>query len=237
MDLKDVTAAILAGGLGTRLAPLLPGQQKVMVKVRQHPFLEYILHQLSRAGFKNVVICTCYLDEQVQGVFGDSYRNLSLSYSNEKSPLGTAGAIRNALPRFNSQNVLVVNGDSFYDSNLQRFYDFHLEKRARGSILLTEVDDTSRYGKVDIDENGQITAFEEKRARGGAGFINGGIYLFSRSLLPEIPENKIVSLEKEMFPGWIGKDFYGFKGQGKFVDIGTSESLKKAEEFFSQYPI
>lgn len=236
-DLSSVTVAILAGGQGTRLASVLPGQQKVVAKVRQQPFLEYILIQLNKEGFKNVVICTGHLGNQVREQFGNNYDNLSLSYSHEHSPLGTAGAIRLALPFLKSDTVMVMNGDSFCDANLRKFWQFHLEKNANGTIILTEVSNTSRYGRVEIDENDKITGFQEKKADGGTGFINAGIYLFKRSILLEIPEDTMVSFEKDMFPKWIGKKFYGFKSQGRFIDIGTPLSFKKAEEFFRRFVV
>lgn len=233
MDLKDITAAILAGGLGTRLASILPGQQKVITKVKERPFLEYILEQLDQAGFKNVIICTGHLGDQVVRTFGDSYKGLSLCYSNEQFSLGTAGAIVNALPYLKSEDVLITNGDSFFDCDLQSFYEFHLKKRANVSIVLKEIDDTSRYGKVDINENDEIVCFEEKKENGGHGLINAGFYFIKKSLLLGIPKGKPMSFEKEIFPIWLTKGLYGFKSKGRFIDIGTPQSYKEAQSFFS----
>lgn len=233
-NLSEITVAILAGGLGTRLANTLPGQQKVVAKVREYPFLEYILSQLNKAGFWNVVICTGYLSDQVEKALSSSYKSLKLNFSKEPSPLGTAGAIRLALSNLESEDILVTNGDSFLDINLKKLWKFHNEKGANGTIALTEVSDTSRYGRVELDENDQIVSFEEKKENRGAGYINGGIYIFKRSLLLEIPEDKNVSFEKDMFPKWIKKGLCGFKSKGKFIDIGTPQSYKMAEEFFSQ---
>lgn len=233
-NLSEISVAILAGGLGTRLASLLPGQQKVVTNIREHTFLEYLLNQLSKTGFRNVVICTGHLGDQVREVFGNNYQSLSLFYSNEQSPLGTAGAIRFALSHLVSEDILVANGDSFLDIDLKKFLGFHIDKGANGTIALTKIPDISRYGSVDLDKNNQIVNFEEKSKNRGVGFINGGIYLLKRSLLLEIPENRVVSFEKDMFPSWIGKDFYGFKSQGKFIDIGTPESYEEAQEFFSK---
>lgn len=236
-NLSKISVAILAGGLGTRLAQVVPGQQKIVAKVRDHPFLEYILYQLNKAGFKNVVICTGYLGDQIQEVFGNNYKSLTFTYSQEQSPLGTAGAIRFALPLLESEDILVTNGDSFLDTDLKKFLEFHIEKNANGTIILTEVSDTSRYGRVELDENEQIVGFWEKKKNGGIGFVNGGIYLFKRSLLLEIPDKEYVSFEKDIFPIWIGKSFFGFKTKGKFIDIGSPQSYKEAEEFFSQIKI
>lgn len=233
-DLADVHVAILAGGLGTRLAPFIPGQQKVVAKVKQHPFLEYILNQLNNAGFKSVVICTGYLGDQVEESFGNSYKGISLVYSKEESALGTAGAIALALPYLKSENIMVTNGDSFFDCDLQSFYEFHLKKGANASIILREIDDTSRYGKVDINENDEIVGFEEKKENGGPGLINAGLYFIKKSLLLEVPKGRPVSFEKEIFPRWLTKGLYGFKSKGRFIDIGTPQSYKEAEEFFSK---
>ena len=108
-----VTAAILAGGLGTRLRSVVKDRPKVLAEIRGVPFLTYLLDQLAAAGVRDVVLCTGYMGEQVRSAFGDSYGGMCLSYSQESSPLGTAGALRLALPLFKSSSVLVMNGDSF----------------------------------------------------------------------------------------------------------------------------
>lgn len=232
--LSDITVAILAGGLGTRLRSKIPNKQKVLAKVGKYPFLEYLLNKLDKDGFRNVVICTGYLGRQVQERFGKTFKNLSLYYSQEKSKLDTAGAVRLALALLKSDDILVVNGDSFFDTDLNEFYKFHLKKKAKGTILLTQVSNITGFGKIEVNEKGRILVFQEKKKSDEAGLINGGIYLFKRSLLFEIPEKRSVSFEKELFPHWIGKNFYGFEGKGKFIDIGTPQSYSRAEEFFEK---
>jgi len=236
-NLSEINVVILAGGRGTRLKSILPEQQKVVAKVKEHPFLEYILKQLNKAGFKNVVICTSYLSDQVKKTLGNYYLDLSLFYSNEQPALGTAGAIAKILPRLSSDDILIMNGDSFCLCDLQSAYEFYLKKGTNGTIIIKEEDNTDRYGKVGLNENGELVSFKEKEENRGKGLINAGIYIIKKSLLAEIPKEMFVSLEKEMFPSWIGKGFYGFKTTGKFIDIGTEESYKEAEEFFSQNPI
>lgn len=233
MDLEDINAAILAGGLGTRLQSITR-DQKVIIKVRDRPFLKYILDKLQETGIKKVIICTGYLGEQVKKEFGKKYDNLSISYSQENSKLDTAGAIRLALPLLKSEDILVTNGDSYLDFDLKKFWQFHLKKKSKASILLTRVTNIGRYGQVMLDENNRITSFQEKSGKIGTGLINSGIYLLKKSLLLKIPKDKAVSFEKELFPTLIGKDFYGFEGKGKFIDIGTPESYQQAEEFFSK---
>lgn len=232
-NFSKISVAILSGGQGTRLASILPGQQKVVAEIKGHPFLEYILKQLNNADFKNIVFCIGYLGDQVRKAFGNNFLGSSLYYSQEDLPLGTAGAVVKALPFLKSEDVLIMNGDSFFECDLQSFYNFHLNKGANVSIILKQINDTSRYGRVRVDKNSQVVNFEEKRENRGHGFINGGIYFIKKSFILKIPKNKQVSFEKEIFPSWIGKGMYGFESKGRFIDIGTPESYEKAQEFFS----
>lgn len=242
-DLKNITVAILAGGRGTRLRSKVTDKPKILAEINGRPFLKYILDQIESTGFKKVVICTGFMGKQVQAKFGKKYRNLKLIYSQEFSPLDTAGAIRLALPLLKSETVMIMNGDSFCNANLENFVRFHLQNKANATILLTESSDTSRYGRVDIDRSGKILDFKEKKENSEKGLINAGIYLVNRSLLLEIPKkgvskrNRAVSFEKEMFPSWIGKDLYGYKGGERFIDIGTPKSYAQAEKFFSSFVI
>jgi NDP-sugar pyrophosphorylase family protein len=132
-----VTAAILAGGLGTRLRSVVADRPKVLAEVRGRPFLSFLLDQLAAAGVRYVVLCTGYRGEQVQAAFGNSYGGLRLAYSQEPSPLGTAGALRWALPLCESDVVLALNGDSFCDADLPAFWDWRCARGAEATLLLT----------------------------------------------------------------------------------------------------
>jgi NDP-sugar pyrophosphorylase family protein len=232
-DLGQCTAAILAGGLGTRLRSVVADRPKVMAEVRGLPFVTYLLEQLAQAGFKHTVLCTGYLGEQVKAAFGDTYSSLHLQYSQESAPLGTAGALQLALPLFLSEQVLVINGDSFCDANLRDFWAWYTAKDIEAALLLTQVPDTKRYGRVQVEPSGQVLKFEEKGGTEGAGWINAGIYLLERRLLSTIPKGRAVSLETEMFPAWMSGRLYGYCSQGRFLDIGTPESYAMVEQFFA----
>lgn len=233
--LTNVTAAILGGGLGTRLRSVVAYRPKVIAKIGNKPFLAYLLEQLDNAGVKKVVICTGYLGEQIKATFGDNYGSLDIIYSQEPSQLGTAGALRLALPLLESDSVLVLNGDSYCDANLNDFWSWHLSKEAEASLLLTQVRDTKRYGRVEVDEEGQLLSFAEKVESSGPGWINAGVYFFKRNMLLTIPENRAVSLEKELFPKWLGRSFYGYcTPSARFLDIGTPESYSAAVDFFEK---
>jgi NDP-sugar pyrophosphorylase family protein len=232
-DLENITAAILAGGLGTRLRSVVADRPKVLAQVRGRPFLSYLLDQLESSGLKSVVLCTGYMGGLVQAEFGSSYRSLALTYSQELNPLGTAGALRLALPLVFSEIVLVMNGDSFCETNLETFWTWRSTSGAVATILLTEVADTRRYGRVRVDAEGRVLKFEEKNSDSGPGWINAGVYLLKRQLLGTIQANCPVSLEKEIFPTWIGKGLYGYQCHGRFLDIGTPDSFALAHDFLA----
>jgi len=233
--LGNVTAAILAGGLGTRLRSLSANRPKVLFKVNGRPFLSYLLDELVEAGVRRAVLCTGYLGEQVMAAFGDSYGDLRLTYSQEGSPLGTAGALRLALPFLRSHIVLIMNGDSFCRVNLRSLTSWHREHGAKATLLLSRVPDVSRYGRVRLNSTGRIISFDEKPVDGGPGWINAGIYLLNRGILEEIPAGKKVSLEKEILPGLVGHGLFGFRSKGSFLDIGTPETYTEAGRFFNRF--
>lgn len=231
--LHNLTAAILAGGLGTRLRAAVADRQKVVASVAGRPFLMRLLDQLADAGLRRMVICTGYKAEQVAEMAGKEYRGMRLRCSPEREPLGTAGALRNALPLLESDQVLVLNGDSFCETDLAAFWRAHHERNAAGSIVVREIADTRQSGRVSFDVNGAVTSFVEKGASTGPGWINAGIYLLGRALLEGIPAERSVSLEREVFPVWIGRGLHAFPTAGKFLDIGTPESYAAAQEMFT----
>jgi D-glycero-alpha-D-manno-heptose 1-phosphate guanylyltransferase len=232
--LDEVTAAILAGGLGTRLRSRVANRPKVLAPVRGRPYLAYLLEQLAGAGVRTVVLLTGYLADQVRLTFGDSYLGLRLMYSCEPSPLGTAGALRLALPYLSSSTILLLNGDSYCAASLPEFWKFHQRQAADLSLVLTSVEDCSRYGCVQLGPDGRVLRFEEKNRVGGAGWVNAGIYLMNRSLIQAIPADVPSSLEREMCPKWAANErCFGFPSRGHFLDIGTPESYAQAEAFFT----
>ncbi len=230
--MTDVTAAVLAGGLGTRLRPALDGRPKVLAPVAGRPFLTYLLDVLRAASFRRVVLLTGYKGEEVKSELGESYRGMELVYSAETSPLGTAGALRAALPQLSTSITLLLNGDSYCKIDLKAFAGFHRRREAAITMALTRVDDASRYGRVRTSAEGRVTAFTEKHERADPGWINAGVYLIERRLVEEIPTGRPVSLEREMLPAWIEKKCAcGHKRVRPFLDVGTPESYASAAAF------
>ncbi len=230
--MEKIDALILAGGLGTRLRSIMPDRPKVLAPVGERLFLSYILEQLIESGIQHAVLCTGYLGDRVQVSFGDHYGSMSLAYSRESMPLGTAGAIRFAESLLESNPVLVMNGDSYCQADLDKFCQWHIEKHSKATLLLAHVLDTKRYGQVKTDQNGALVRFVEKDGGHGPGWINAGVYLLDRDLVAAIPSGRAVSLEKEIFPDWIGRNIYGYQSEGRFLDIGIPEDYERAESFF-----
>ena len=227
--LSETTAAILAGGLGTRLRTAVGDRPKVLAEVKGRPFLAWLLEHLEGFGLKQVVLCTGFKAEEVERTVGRSFGGLSILHSRESAPLGTGGALRQALPFLRSGRILVLNGDSFCDVDLEAFGAFHLARRGRASLALAHVKDARRFGRVRLDESDQISEFAEKESAPGAGWINAGVYLFDRPLIEALPAKMALSLEREILPMWIPQGLFGFKTTGRFLDIGTPESYAEAQ--------
>jgi NDP-sugar pyrophosphorylase family protein len=234
----EITAAILAGGLGTRLRPAVGDCPKVLARVHGRPYLAYLLDRLADAGLREVVLLTGYQADQVQRALGETYRGMQLIHSPEPEPLGTAGAVRWALPKLAAPLLLLLNGDSCCEVDLAAFRDFHDRTAAHVSLVLTEVADTSRYGQVRVTSAGRVVRFGEKEQAGGRGWINAGVYLIPRPLIEAVPGGRPASLERDLFPQWLGRGVrvHGFRCTGRFIDIGTPSSYAEAAAFFARRP-
>ena len=233
-DLSHITAAILAGGKGTRLRVAVADRPKALALVRGRPFLSWQLDQLARAGIRHAVLCTGYMADMIEAALGPSHGPLQLSYSRETTPLGTAGALRQALPLLSSDPILVLNGDSYCPADFAAFLQSHQSHAA--TLLLARAEDVSRFGQVFTDDHGRITQFTEKSAPAAppaAGWINAGIYLLSRRFIEAIPQNRPVSLETEIFPAAIPHSLHAFRSAAPFLDIGTPASYAASEAFFA----
>jgi NDP-sugar pyrophosphorylase family protein len=233
---EHVPALILAGGLGTRLRGLLPDTPKVLAPVLGRPFLAFLLDALDAAGARRVTLCTGYQADKVEQAFGLTYKGLTLRYSREEQPLGTGGALRRAAAAQDGERFLALNGDSFVACDLAAFDAWHNEHGFAAALVLARVDDAARFGTVDADERGAVRGFHEKQGRAEPGWINAGVYLLGRELLLGLPEQGAVSIERDAFPHWLGRGLGGYRVDAPFLDIGTPESLARAEAFLAGLP-
>jgi NDP-sugar pyrophosphorylase family protein len=230
-DLGELTAMILAGGLGTRLQPLVADRPKAMADLHGRPFLSHQFDMLLAQGIRSAVICTGHLGEQIEDRFGTSYGPLAITYSRESRPMGTGGALALALPWAGSDPLLVLNGDSLLTVDLKAFFAFQQQEIGCHAMCLVQVEDAGRYGGVLLGQGDQVAAFGEK-ARTGPGLVNAGIYLLRRSALEGLPLDRPTSLEQDVFPALAGGALRGFRWDGTFLDIGTPESYRSAEAVF-----
>lgn len=229
-----ITGAVLAGGLGTRLQAVLSDRPKVLAPVGGRPFVTYLLDQMADIGLERVVVCTGHMGDQVRAQLGVGYRGMELVYSQEHQPLGTGGALRQAMDHSAADLWLVMNGDSWAGTDLNTFVRWHQDQDVPGSILLCWSEDSSRFGAVEVSPSNRISAFFEKRGVTAPGWINGGVYLLSRELVESLPPKAPVSIERDAFPAWADRGLGGYRVHAPFIDIGTPQSLAQANEFISR---
>ncbi len=229
-------AVILSGGFGTRLAHIIADVPKPMAPISNKPFLDYIITQLKLQNFDSFIFLTGYKSESIEKHFKDLK---GACFINEQSPLGTGGAILNALKSLNDE-FFVINGDTFFDIDFSILEYFSKNKPC--TIALRYSNNIERYGFVEIDENYKIKTFIEKGNLPKDridGYINGGIYYFKKeTLFPfvELYKNKKISLENEIFPKLINENkIYALPIGGCFIDIGIPKDYYKAQELIPNW--
>jgi len=225
-------ALVLVGGFGTRLYPLTYHIPKAMVPMVNVPFAERMVRYLARFGVDEIIFSVCYLPDPIREHFERNYEGaVRFHYVFEEKPLDTAGAIKNA-ERLLDGTFFVLNGDIFFDINLQEVMNFHRQRGAAITIALTPVEDPTAYGVVETDSNGRIQRFLEKPSwdQVTTHNINAGIYVFEEEVLERIPPNQPYSVERALYPKALedGVPMYGFASEHYWIDIGTHEKYLRA---------
>ena len=216
-------AVILAGGLGTRLRGVIGEIPKCMAPVDGKPFLQYQLEWLSRFDMRHVVLSVGYLREQVMDFVQGREWPFAVSFAIEKEPLGTGGGIRLALQKCKGKQVFVLNGDTFYNVDLNA-----LSFTAPVTLALKPMRDFDRYGAVDWDGD-LVTGFREKKPC-AEGLINGGVYAIDRSQLDMSLFPKTFSFEREVLEPLADYGLVaGEVQEGYFIDIGVPEDYARAQ--------
>lgn len=232
-----VTPLILAGGKGTRLRSEIGDLPKCLADIKGKEFIKHILDKLIVEGFDNVVMAIGYNYDKIINALGQNYKNLKIFYSVEAEPLDTGGAVFNALRMIRTPYMLVINGDSFCDLSLRQFILKTIKGPYKRGLVAVYSDDISQYGSIKGDAEGKLMSFDEKLTQNISGWINGGIYLFSKS---DFYQSKLkyelkFSLEEVFVPSLIEKGVEVFYSPGKFLDIGTPERYLLAKSFFGNY--
>ena len=218
-------AVILVGGEATRLLPLTCNIPKAMIPVLNTPFLEYVIRYLNQHQIKDIILTQGHLS--IESYFGDgSHSRVKLSYTTEYTPLGTAGAVKNA-ERYLDETFLVLNGDIFTDLDITAMIDFHRERRAKVTIALTPVEDPTGYGLIETDAGGRVTRFLEKPSWSEVttNMINAGTYVLEPEILANIPPQVNFSFEHQLFPLLLDRRelIYAYPSSTYWIDIGTPE--------------
>lgn len=233
---NSMEAIVLAGGLGTRLRSVVSDVPKCMAPVAGHPFLYYILQYLQKNKVTHVVLALGYKHEIVTDWLKKQDFGMDYSFSIEELPLGTGGAIRQALACIKEQTALVLNGDTFFGVNLQDFRACHLQSHKPVSLALKPMEDFDRYGNVEVTTGGLITAFHEK-GHCDKGYINGGIYCMEKDTdlflgCPGKSSFETDILQQKVRQGVLN----GYISDGYFIDIGIPEDFEKANQHFLHHP-
>lgn len=227
---RTMEAIILAGGKGTRLQSIINKVPKPMAPIKGKPFLYYVLINLTKFNIKKIILATGYMHDEIEAYFGYEFEGIPIVYSKEIEPLGTGGAIKLASSFASSENVLVVNGDTYFAINLDKLMANHLEYGADVTIALKMMDNSERYGRV-ILSDGRITGFLEKSdsiIKQGC-YINGGIYLINKRVMELVSDKLSFSFEIDFLEKYIYQmKVYGVDFKDYFIDIGIPEDYQKA---------
>lgn len=224
--LSEVDVAILAGGMGTRIQDVLGDTPKVLAPINGKSYLDHLLDWLASFGVKKFVLCLGHLSDRIVSQVADRSDIICVV---EPEPLGTGGAIKFARSHLTNGDVLVINGDTWLETDLCKFLVSHKKHACSSSILCLEVEDVSRYGSVEI-KNGKISMFLEKDpSKSGTGLISAGTYLFSQKGLDQLMDTPGGSLEEHFLQTRDPGTIHGFvAASANFIDIGTPESLQHA---------
>ena len=233
IDTKGIDVVILCGGRGKRLRSAVKDRPKPMAEVGGVPFLDIIINFLAAQGFKRFILCIGYRGEYIQRYYRARKTNLEFIFSKELYPLGTGGAIKNALNLIKNDVFLVLNGDSYCDLNYCELINFHLEKKCLITMVAFEVAESKDYGTVTIDDDNRIVSFHEKIANRDKAYVNAGIYCMNKEVFLVMPDRKKFSLEYDFLPTIVNNQCLAYVTKHPFFDIGTPErynTIKKRKD-------
>jgi NDP-sugar pyrophosphorylase family protein len=231
---KDIDVIILCGGLGTRLHCVIGDRPKPMTEINGRPFLDILVEYVAHYGFTRFILCTGYRKDMIRRYYENNKGKLTILFSEEDGPLGTAGAIKNAESFIESNMLFVLNGDSLCEIDIRDFIKFHIGKRALISIAVTRMKNPVEYGIIRLDKDQKIISFGEKIPTNGNDLINTGMYVFDKKILQEIPSGQKLSLEYDLFPRILDRGLYGYVTEKRLLDIGTPERLSIAKNYFRE---
>jgi len=227
-------AVIMAGGEGTRLRPLTRTTPKPLVPIVRRRCIDYGLRSLARAGITEMIITTSYKAGMiVDALEATDVEGISMLFSFERQPMGTAGGVAKTSPYLDGTFV-VMSADVLADVDLGAMLEFHRRKGADATMALTTVENVSEYGVVGLDDDDRIQRFQEKPSPEEAfsNLINAGIYVLEPRVLEHVPEGEKFDFSRNLFPILLerGQPMYGHKLDGLWMDIGRPRDLIMANQ-------
>ncbi|MFA7074067.1 MAG: mannose-1-phosphate guanyltransferase [Endomicrobiaceae bacterium] len=225
-------AVIMAGGFGTRLRPITSSIPKPMAPVANKPMLSHIVELLKKYNFKDLTMMLYYQPEIITNYFDNgSNFGVNIKYLRPEADLGTAGSVGFAKDNIND-TFLVISGDVLTDFDISKAIEFHKQKKAIATMVLTRVSNPLQFGVVITDKDGKIERFLEKPSWGEvfSDTINTGIYILEPEVFEYIPENKDVDFSKDLYPRLLkeNKGLYGYVAEGYWKDIGNHDEYRFA---------
>ncbi len=243
INLHSMEVIILCGGLGKRLRPIIYDHPKVLAKIGNTTFLDILINNISIYELKNITLCIGHLKDHVKRHFcyycdgnnNCNHNGYNIKFSEEEEPLGTGGALKNAIPSIRCDTFIAMNGDSICNVDYRDLVNFHINKNALLSMVLVRSLTSKDYGTVLLDNSQRIISFNEKTTNNKESLINAGIYIMQKDILYHMPKGKTFSLEYDLFPKLCNDRFYGFITEGEVIDIGTPERYEKATDILTRY--
>ncbi|MBS1716572.1 MAG: NTP transferase domain-containing protein [Armatimonadetes bacterium] len=228
-------AVVMAGGEGSRLRPITSNSPKPLLPVGNKPIMEHILELLKRHDITDITATVHYLADEIQSYFGDgSDFGVSLNYSIEDSPLGTAGSVKKAEASLTGEPFIIISGDALTDCDLTEAIAFHKKRGATATLILSRVANPLEFGVVITDEEGRVQRFAEKPTWSEvfSDTVNTGIYILEPEVLESMEPGHAYDWSADIFPKLLadGKDLYGYVMEGYWCDIGSLSQYREAQE-------
>ncbi len=231
--MKDTKAVVLTGGFATRLRPLTLTRPKALLPILGKPLLDWIIEALRSSGINEVILSVRYLADMIKERYRDgSEWGVNVMYAEEVKPLGDAGPIPLINERYGIDTTfVVVYGDIFSNVDISKVINYHRSKGGLGTMVLTRVEDPSRYGVAVIDDDGRVRDFIEKppREKAISNLINAGIYVFEPEVLKYFPKKTPMKFSRDIIPKLVNEGvIYGYVHEGIWSDIGVPKDYMRA---------
>ncbi|MDR4480348.1 MAG: sugar phosphate nucleotidyltransferase [Nitrospira sp.] len=231
-QVADCDVVVLCGGLGTRLQSVVADRPKPMAEIHGRPFVALLVEHFLRHGARRFIFSIGYMGDVIEDWFRRHRGSYETFFVRDPSPLGTGGAVAQAMTLVRSNPFLVLNGDSLCEIDPNRLLRFHMRKRARATIAVVPADGREDTGVVTLGQDDRVLSMVEKPRARTTSHHNAGIYLFDRSVEALFPRQRSWSLERELLPRLVTEPFYGFVTANSLYDIGTPERLAQFRDMW-----